>query len=131
MCKSKRRKRLLKHLRDTIAAIFKKFLWSTQLFFLMSKICILISLLGRLYVSYPSLNEPYFLLKALLDMVIDLRKNFKFCNIYTENFLQVLLHALALCLHPHNWTELMKNTEAHWLYFTLWLLNEGPPHCCS
>lgn len=59
------------------------------------------------------LNEPYFLLKVLLDMVIDLRKNFKFCNIYTENFLQVLLHALALCLHPHNWTELMKNTEAH------------------
>lgn len=45
-------------------------------------------------------------------MVIDLRKNFKFCNIYTEHFRQVLLHALALCLHPHNWTELMKNTEA-------------------
>lgn len=45
-------------------------------------------------------------------MVIDLRKNFKFCNIYTEHFRQVLLHALALCLHSHNWTELMKNTEA-------------------
>lgn len=64
MYKSKRRKRLCKHLRDTIAVICKKFLWSTQLFFLMSKICILISLLGRPYISYPSLNEPYFLLKS-------------------------------------------------------------------
>lgn len=62
--KSKRRKKLLKHLRDTIAVICKKFLWSTQLFFLIGKICILISLLGRLYVSYPSLNEPYFLLES-------------------------------------------------------------------